>query len=238
MTRPSAARVTIHLLFCSFLSHVASSPSSTSDPAPPQWDGNAISEPQPGWLFQHDQTHILVTIDVSHLKDVYSQDWGWSLWWNDVLLSTLDLSTDLRTSLSVQVPSPGRHEIHVRLKAGMYELVGIKVPLYVDFGSSFARLDNAAKSRLAEKREAFLKWVQTHGEGFTKLRIEDDGYGGSALRATHDLEKGEVIGVMPLSMTFSPDGVVRASSLQGSTCALSLLSCMHPTLVTVMHTRT
>jgi hypothetical protein len=190
-----------------------------TDPTMPAWDGRVVQLPTPGWLYE-DRNNITIKIDASHalaeLADSYSPRWRLSLTLNGIDAAAFALSpADPTILIVVSDLVPGRHYLSVVLHVGAHALPGEEVPFFVDRdseASSFAQVENAAKSRVAEKREALIKWAQRHGKGFTKLRIADDGFGGNALFATQDIADKEVVGVVPYSMTLSPEGVERAST--------------------------
>ena len=92
------------------------------------------------------------------------------------------------------------------------EEVGDEVAFFVDeVASPFSMLEAASRRNVAQKREAFVQWARQH-VGFSKLVLDDDGYGGNALFAAEDIAEGEEVARIPYSMTISPEGVVHAAS--------------------------
>jgi len=69
-----------------------------------------------------------------------------------------------------------------------------------------------------------------HTQGFAKVRIGADGYGGNALFATDDIAENELIGVcecLSLSLSLSPSlalSLARSHSLTPSLCPALALS--------------
>jgi hypothetical protein len=206
------------LLICGVPSFQGVEPGTTSLPAA-EWDGQGILVPKLGQLHPHNQD-IRVVFDGSRAMQSasYSSAWSWSMWVNDLKQATISLTpTAPKVDFKIKGPPPGRYAIFFKLHAGEHgEVEGQRVVFFVDQGnvSSLANLEHAATSRVSEKRDALIEWAQTHGKGFTKVRIGSDQYGGNTMFATHDMEEGEVIGELPYSVGFNAEGVFHASSKQ------------------------
>ena len=164
------------------------------------WDGQGIRLPTPGWLY-HDRRNVTLRLNVSHVPaEAFRADWRWELWLNGNKASDL-VFTPAAPAVTVVVTGgdegwpAGRHEVQVRLHGlhGMH--AGELVPFFVDReGSPFSMVESEAREHVAEKREGLMNWVQKHGQGFTKLRIDGDKFGGNALFASQDIAENEVVG--------------------------------------------
>jgi hypothetical protein len=164
------------------------------------WDGQGIRLPTPGWLYQ-DRRNVTLRLNVSHVPaEAFRADWRWELWLNGNKAGDLEF-TPAAPAVTVVVTGgdegwpAGRHEVQVRLHGvhGMH--AGELVPFFVDReGSPFSMVESAAREHVAEKREGLMNWVQEHGQGFTKLRIDGDKFGGNALFASQDIAEDEVVG--------------------------------------------
>jgi hypothetical protein len=113
----------------------------------------------------------------------------------------------------------GRHflevALHGRRPDSEPELVGGEVAFFVHpvEASPFSMLERASTLDLAEKRAALVRWAQQHAEGFSKVHVDADDFGGNALFAAADIDENEVVGTIPYSMTFSPEGAARAGAV-------------------------